>query len=392
MNAIVFNNLISKIPPIIECVAFRAAYIFSKNATIAGDSGTCLINFEQSLKRMAFDYKVKMLINAYTVVEPEFAEKFVQVKSDLKKLTSIKHKNSQVIVLIKQYEKIVNTQYDIYVEDMIKQTNKSGFAALKPLSDKRQLYYLPVSTSKLEETNDPNVYNCSAILKYIFEEPEEKKTAENKTDVIKEKEDEDESFLFFFTPEFFDYTAKRSGFVNIDHITTEDKDAVVSEHFFSLPNINLFSALELESVRASLTDVQDEWHDVNSEWIRMSKDGSPGILNFFKEKIIPLKEAIQAKIDANDIIQNANRNNKKGAFVKIYMGLVPIKTVYDFYFTENVVKQETMDILNDYLKTSGKENYRVPFMAIKSELFQSDAAGETQVETVVSVKKYLDID
>ncbi|MFN8284633.1 MAG: hypothetical protein U0U67_15530 [Chitinophagales bacterium] len=389
MNAIVFNTLKSKIPPITESIAFRAAYIFSMHATTAGDSGSCMINFEEMLKRFTIDSKAKTLINTYAVSDPEASGIFTKLRADLKRMNAVKHKNNKLIIAIKHGEKIINSQYDYYVEHTITQARNLGFIQLKPLSDKKQLYYLPVMTEKQEGSNNPDSYDCSTILKCAFEQIEDDDIKNNTDDIETESE---EPFLFFVTPEFFDYTDKTKQPVNSNHIDAANNDAIVMELFFSLPNINCLSALELEAVRASFADLQKEWYDTNIEWIKLCVNGSPDILNFFIEKIMPLKDAIQVKLDANDTIRNIKKINNNNAYVKVYAGLIPVKKLYDFYFTENVVQQETMDIVNEYLNSTGKENYRVPFMAINSNLMDTKIMDEIKEDTVVSVKKYLDID
>lgn len=389
MNAIVFNTLKSNISPVSECTAFRAAYIFSRHATAAGDSGSFMINFEELLKRYSFDHKAKTLINNCAIEDPELSAMFAQLRSDLKTMNAIKHKNKKVILTIKHGEKIINTHFNYYIEHMLKQASQLGFIQLKSLSEKLQLYYLPMMTSKQEGVadDDPDDYNASTILKYVFEQPEEKND-ENKTD--ENKYDKDEAFLFFLTPQFFDYVAKKSGFVNSDHANANNNDAIVSEHFFSLPNINAFSALELEAVRASLADIKNEWYNVNSEWIKLCAAGSSEILDFFKETIIPFKDSIQEKLDADDIIHHRKKTSNNSALINIYIGLVPIRLLYDFYFTEKVVEQDTMDIMNEYLKSTGKENFRVPFMVVESDKQENISVTENQ--NIKSIKKSLDID
>ena len=77
----------------------------------------------------------------------------------------------------------------------------------------------------------------------------------------------------------------------------------------------------------------------------------------------------------------------------MYVGLIPVNILYNYYFTENVVQQETMDILNKYLEETGKNNFRVPFMCLKNDLFQSNMiTDKDEIDTVVSVKRYLEID
>src|SRR5258705_9095412 len=103
------------IHPLMKSLSIRTCYLFSSQLRLAGNVHY-MFNMEKEFRSMNIESKLEFIIAEDKDEEDENNEKIRQALSDYKKLKSIKHKNKELIVVQKKFERSLENLFDTVLD------------------------------------------------------------------------------------------------------------------------------------------------------------------------------------------------------------------------------------------------------------------------------------
>jgi hypothetical protein len=376
MKAVILNKGSSKLTPGLESVSLRIAYLICEKVMPAGASYDA-IQFEEIEKNLELETKVR-LIEAFRKEDKEednwSAEEVLQT---LKEYRKMKHPPPGVIKQRKIFEKGLNELFQQYFDATKSSLAKSGFMPLaKLLNTSVNGGYRIVGEA--DEAKRPDDVPLSALLMRRHA------TAAGE--------------FFFLHPAFFNACKEENWFIPMKSDgSNAKKKGTYLQHLFTLPNINLLSATELETTKSRLSDSASILETKLNQWMQDVYSGkeSSSTAFFFNKEVLPATAGFLHAIAVNDVLNHASRMQKDMVSIDVFAGELPAETVWQFYKWANVLEEGTWQILQKALKEDGYSGRRFPVMtvAITNELTVGEKPAKQAGEEfkIMPVKKSIDI-
>ncbi|MBK5286439.1 MAG: hypothetical protein JJE25_13655, partial [Bacteroidia bacterium] len=310
----------------------------------AGD-GYFTINFEEYYNAKNFSQKAKLVEGHYEKSNDEHAKDISAALEMYRGLQKIKHKPGQLIARLKKLEITIESIYRDMKAGLLEVMEKSGLPQLKPLTEEEYFsaWYYDIHNP---ETDDTEHMPASKVM--LLSMPEEDK----------------ENVVHFLTQEFFN-----TGFYDSEFVTTQVlNNKPVAErtyfnHCFTLPNINLLSALEIKTIRGQLHASSSVFNAKVNEWMTLfkSKDGESKSKSFFQKEILPSAAELQKRIEENELLRHCSNLQDNDVKIEVYAGAVPAPMIWEFYSYHKVISEKTIEILK---REAAKEEWKNKFLPV----------------------------
>lgn len=387
MNTVILNYGDSKVSPITENLAMRMSYVFSKFPVIIGTIGTSILIYDNFFdKSHCMEYKASIIRTNVKKSDKKLYEMMEEVVQSIKKYNKIKFKTPDVIITHKKMQRIIDEIFEEQIEESIAKVKDYGLYHLRPLLDRNQIDYFNLDAKVGENIKNLGEKNVkpSDVFKYILDNNFETKPF---SDLHKNG-----GSMLCLTNEFFETELfEKFSSVKFNDANAMEADTIMLEPFFSFPSIHTLSNLELEAIRNDLNELMNPFITAFNQWIELSKNNSPDSLNYFIKNILPLKDAIQTRVNDNEILKYIEKIMARDTQVDLHVGCISVKMLLEYFIEVNVLKDETLTIVNNYVNDKGISNYKLPFMVI--DLPNAPVVEDVKNEDVIqSVKKYLTID
>jgi hypothetical protein len=377
MKAIVFNNLGSRLNQQLESFSLRVSYLLADYVASAGNSSQD-IWFDDVFKGADPISQLMVIETFYKNTNEPMAEAG-QFKDILKKLAKVKHPNPQQIMIRKNLEKKVEALFKAVVAEMRTVTELTGLMELEPLLDGKTFGLYPMNGRDPEDEGQARIA-ASKLLTFQLPDPEQGPE------------------FFFLSAEFMlaEFTGK--GTVYYAH----EPEAAHTENCwmhkcFTLPNINLLKAVELQAVRQQLTMPGAEFRKQCDNWMKgdEGRSGEESIAQF-RKNILPHVASLQAAILQNEVLRHCSSIQNHEAKIDLYMGEVPLPILWNYFEHYKVIQEPTRKKLNELLENDKGLNRRIPVMHLSSanakQADENTAAAREEVPEVKPVKKSISVD
>ncbi len=385
MDAIIFNNQPSRIHQRTESVALRACYLVCDSILAAGTSCEN-IWYSDMMQKLNYTQKIQIIEAHYKNTDNPLVEAG-QFISLWKQTQKVKYKNPKQIVMLKKFEAAIDTLYKKILAEMKEGVDRTGLPELKGLVDGKSIGFIGMLQANLE-SEENNANPASKLLKGELPE-EEDKTPRNTN----------ERAIFCLTPEFFieALSANRKIYTYRDEEAKDITNCWLHK-CFTFPNINLLSAIELQSIRKLLEPVSAEFKKQADAWIKICDEpGTGDTLALFQKNVLPHTASLQAAIAQADLIKHIYTSQRSDANLELWMGEIPVEVFWQFYKTFEVIHDATWNILSQALQNETKWKKRVPVMALRVPVPENYQPPETETASqetpeVKSVRKSITVD
>jgi len=327
-----------------ESIALRASFLLADETVSAGD-GYFTINFEEYYNAKKFSQKAKLVEAHYEKSNDEHAKDISAALEMYRGLQKIKHKPGQLITQLKKLEITIEGIYRDMKAGFLAVMEKSGLAQLKPLTEEEYFsaWYYDIANS---ETDDPEHMPASKVM--LLSMPEEDR----------------ENVVHFLTQEFYN-----KGFFDSEFVTTQVlnnkpvAERTYFKHCFTLPNINLLSAVEIKTIRGQLHASSSVFNAKVNEWITLfkNKDGANASRSFFKKEVLASAGTLQKSIEENELLRHYGNLQNNDVKVELHAGAVPALMIWEFYSYHKIITEKTTEILK---REAAKEEWKNKFLPV----------------------------
>ena len=387
MEAIVYNHTQTKIPLLMESLCLRTAYILCDYATLAGSSYTVLL-FDRIYNPKRLEDKIEM-VDQYTKSEgEEFLGEMNEVRRMLKLFNKVKHHSAEGISKKKQFEKSVDQMFNVIKAERLRELQKTGLPQLQPLYDKGEFGLFPVDIITHESDQGDDI-PASELLQLNL--PEENYSPP----------------LFFLSTDFFleDFIDPWTVVEARDSRASKPENIYI-EHCFSVPNLNLLTSTELETIHTQLAPAAAPFWKKMDEWITLSHDEASAAetRNFFIKEVRPTIAPLLAAIAENELLQHCSKLQDDRVIVEVFLGELPVEAIWKYYRYFGVMTDETWQKLMDAKENDPSLSGRWPVMLLRIPAIDNIETAEgkevedivdeepNREETVLPVKKSINID
>ena len=385
MDALIFNNTPSKVHQQTESVAIRLAYLLCREISCVGNSSET-IWVEDLLKKASIQQQLFLIESDAKKSGTDFAdvEAFIQTWKTAEK---VKHKTPQQIKIQKKVEASIRNLYEDIANEIIERCALTGLPALRSLTGTGTLGFVPMNSENLE-SNEGKFTAASVFLK---DEP-------HPNHPLPETPSENRA-LFCLTPEFFFNQVFDPGTIyNTNQAEARQPQNSWLHKCFTIPNINLLSAVELQTTRKLLDPVGAEFRNQGNNWIKITDGIEEGdSVSYFQKNVLPHAASLQAAIMQNDLLKYLQASQRSDANIEVWMGEIPMTLMWSFYKTFEVIGDATWNILQQALPTDPKYKRRVPVMILKIATPQlpesvSPTNAAENLPPLVSARKFITTD
>ncbi|MEP7170120.1 MAG: hypothetical protein ABI855_12175 [Bacteroidota bacterium] len=381
MQAITFNYLNSKIHFNEESLCLRYCFIVSELAISAGKSYETLA-FEHYYTPKNMVEKAEMIAAYYqNKNDKEWDIKADEVRMMLQMMKKMKYHSKEGIVMQKKFERSLDQLFTDIKKELYDSLCSTGLPQLYPLAKEGLLRICPLKHDDPEFENDEFI-PASKIMQLQLP-----------PDEVNDPEIFCMGNLFFF-PDFFKP-------LNIP-LQFTDKKAAAGNGFLHpcllIPNINLLSAQELETVNNQVKEPAGRFNEKMNEWILMTRKNLPVAEThaFFKDYILPASDVLGTILGENEILNHCSRLQNDEVASGIYLGELPYSTVLNYYKYFEAINETTFNKVMEAKEHNPLVQGRMPVMILCSRIEGSYAIPADPVpdesQKVLPSKKSLSID
>jgi hypothetical protein len=169
------------------------------------------------------------------------------------------------------------------------------------------------------------------------------------------------------------------------------------QHCFSLPNVNLLSVLEMETIHEEINKASAPFLEKVSQWMKSvyNGDAPSDTAHFLDKEILPATAVILHVLSENKILTNVSLQQNNELQVDIYLGEIQHGSILDFYKEYKVVPEATLKALDAAMTKEAREK-RVPFMAVRVKNHRvtgdlEEAQPKAEEPIVLPVKKSISL-
>jgi hypothetical protein len=377
MKSIVLNNKGSRLHQLLESACIRSSYLIADRVVSAGTSAQD-IWFDEVFKKADTIGKLMVIEKFYQNTDTPMSEagKMIPV---FKEMSKVKHPSPQQIMARKSMEKTIDNLFKEVVNEMTEAVARTGLMELATLADGETYGFYWMLREDIEIEDEHHV-PASKLLTLQLPDPEEGPE------------------LFSLPPEFMlaEFTGK--GTVYYAH----EPEAANTENCwmhkcFTLPNINLLKAVELQAVREQLMAPGAEFRKQCDSWIKGAegRSGEESVAQF-RKNILPHAASLQAAVLQNEVLRHCSSIQNHEAKIELYMGEVPLPVLWHYFEHYNVIQEPTRKKLNELLENDNGLNRRIPIMHLSTSNTQKAAANapaaKEELPEVQPVKKSISVD
>ncbi len=375
MKLIVFNFNNSKLDLKMEAFTLKAGYLLGDEVYTAGSTGYDMYA-KKYLSDLPVSREISLLESRYQS-DPETLEIILDIKRSMKASGKVKYKEPDFLAAQKKTERAVHNFWMIALDEYEAVMKSFGFAELKELSEEGVLGYYPVEAEP--EITYPGKMRASDLLQRLLPDIQE----------------DEEPEIFFLGPEFFSDDYARPEIFTAQDAPVTDVSNMYLNTCFTLPNISILSAAELQTVRRQLQEAGTAFRSNTDEWIDMCyfNDDVAGRAAFFNNEVLPAAATLQQSINSNDLLKFCSRMQKDAVKMNVRMGEIPVWQLWEYYKHYDVIKDETWSKLQNLKDGDSFNGQRWPVMmlGLPEELNYCRREDTPAVETARS-RKYLLID
>jgi hypothetical protein len=380
MNAIVLNQIGSKVLLEGESIALRIGYLLCNLVTGAGSTYQH-IYFEKIDQHRTQDQKID-LIAQYRKLEGQNNDDWspAHIKDTFKIFRKMKHPGAAAIASNKKLEKIVKDLYQSYADEQKEKLMLTGLVQLGELFEKHKNLPMYWVLWDKQEWEEKSLHPLSKLLKLDIENRER------------------DCDFFFLTWDFFIKAFDEENDIALSVADAAAKKGGYLHTCFDFPNVNLLTVTEMDKIKESVKDVHDSFCEKSDEWIKAvyRGDNAEVTASLFIEGLLPAAETFKKSLEQEPLLLHTKKLQHGEVTVSVMLGELPVKTIWNFYRQLGVVMDETWAILEQAIETEEFKEKRYPVMAMRlsedavpEELLTRRRPEETEI---VPVKKSIEID
>ncbi|MCC6186891.1 MAG: hypothetical protein IT256_07050 [Chitinophagaceae bacterium] len=394
MKLLIFNTDLSKISVVSDGLCIRLSYLFANDTIIASNMTSTFINIEAYLDE-SFLFKLNCLARDFARDEPGKKNDFFEMIEGVKFYNKIKHKDGKAIAMFKHWERSTNELFAMSLQPRLDGAKEFGLSQLYELSKKGEFIFESISNQAFEgNPKGPrrNV-NLHEVLLYLLEGYKVEGIADLAKYKVPAHRLDSQVMAVLQDPFLQEKEWNNTNLpVNSHDPRAANNDAIVMEHFMNLPNLVQPSAAILSSIKGAIAAEAATFNTLCNEWIDLSYKDSAAAFQFFKDTILPAKDAFAPHLEANKVLnESVVINEENTGLLEILIGIVPIASVIQFYDGMGALTAETVALFNNKVAEMEKQNFRIPVLVCRERAYEKNKPNDLPIENL-GTKKYLDID
>ncbi len=393
MQLFYFPGLSHSFHPSSAAMLTRISYLLADTTLLAPETHF-LMDFAFTARDLPFSKKIEAVINHINGTSPEHAAVMRGHAETYRQMRALKRKDKMALVIIKQFENLVEQQFKDYVTTLNKTFADYGLAQLQEIIYEDAMHYCDFGFNRAESPKDREL-NVSDILQLKGDDPEQPDGG---------PPIEDRAFLLpaeFLTTDAPPMNRLRS----IEKAFEEDAEADDAQILWAEPLLTLstgiqaMNATELRAVRQELHTPGSAFRRAADEWIaggyhnqRSPRESARFVADTLKPATAPLQEAI-----AQNKILGAHRLATSGTAtddMQLFAAEMPLNAVWAFYERAKGLEEETLQKLRAVWDTAGARRFpmfilNMPLTKTNPNTGENTAAPEGEIPT--SIRKRIDL-
>lgn len=351
----------------------RTGYLLSNMLNIVGYC-THLITISPFIKQLPVAKRAKFMYDTKLCEDEDVQGILENFLDQQKEFKSMKHPPNNIFLLSKKLENALANVVSEWLVGFDKNLTKHGLTGLLDLcvNDSFEI-------SDLETTTGIESENSYLTIKLL----------NNKSD------EENINNSVWLMPELFYHENYFETLVatNIDEIE-EDMPYLIK--CFDMPNLNILSVKEMESLKKMFNLVLASFKEETQEWANRCYQ-SNGKKHFI-DHVFPTMPSIKETIDASEIINHLKNIPAGQLSASICMGEISPLILWKYYYLNKLLSEEDYnELVGEY---DSLPNYTIPIMVFFSpgnelKLLKNEETESLEVvepTEVTTVRKYINID
>lgn len=346
----------------------RTGILLAQTTIIVGNTGF-LIFFEAYFNSLSHIRQVKLMDGANQDAAQESKDCVANYLKITKDFAKIKHPPNNHLIAVKKMERTMVLIVNEWKNEVLKNIDLLGL---------KDLY--------------------SFYKKGVFEPLAYALTGETESDVFlprlkvithKSPINFSQKVLWLMPSQFY----SNSIFTQAAHSTLPLNDDV--PYFikaFTLPNINLLSIAELNSIRNQLSSLLIQFNEAVDEWATACylNEGK----NIFENKVIPLLPEVNEIIENNLLLKHLNNIHQHQSTHTIFLGEVDKTTFLKWHLQQKIIDNDEYENILEENKNSTQHTVPIMLFLNQEHLVFEDEENQKQTEEIeiANVKKYITVD
>lgn len=170
------------------------------------------------------------------------------------------------------------------------------------------------------------------------------------------------------TGDFFSHPLINNTYLDFNNPDAKDLTTTYMHRCFMLPNLATLSMEEMIEIREALKDTLTVFRQQLDNWC--TEFWNEGLadenIDHFKEKMLPVIKDLQLQLANNAILKKHSRATLPENQQEVFMGEVPIQTLWQFYKDHNIIPPNTWANLQEAIKKDDRLELRWPVMVVRS--------------------------
>lgn len=376
MRAAFYDSLDTTISRRVASLGVRTAYLLADNVLWCGNSAG-LYDVAGLGSSLSTERKLEAL---ETLVDDERVEIIQNFKKTLKAMKKIKNKPANGIALQSRMIHSIDKLYDDHIGLVFSSFHRLGFPKLNGEMLKEKVIDL-YKLSDADTESDAN--GCTPLSIILQGMPDE---GQLRPDVP-------------LLPDVFlamDYVKEK--LVPSAQPGAADAGTIHVHKAFSLPNLSKISETEMQVLRRQTADAATQFRIVMDEWSEICTETNEPEerLAFFRRRVVPECNSLQAAFSAHDIIKGCYREQQNDIKYNVWIGEVPVPLLFRFQHDWGIMDDNTLQVLENWMQEDGQTEARWPMMAMECHGIDDEDEDEDQKEEeqlpVLQKKKSLSVD
>jgi hypothetical protein len=312
------------IHPVMKSLSIRTCYLFSSQLRLAGNVHY-MFDMEKEFRSMNIQDKLEFIIEEDKDGEDESNEKIKEALVNYKKLKSIKNKNKETLVLLKKFERHMESLFETVLEEFMAGINVSQLPELKTLAERDSFNYYHVVYHEPEtETHEQG--SLSKLLSLQLDEEDEQRPTLMHLDYE------------LFNDEFF----RESG-----HKKPSEK---FSGNGFLVPVIKIknmmwFTVTDIDAMQFRMTGALTNFREQVSRFAGLKSDPVQAYHRLISN-VVPASRVLQEMLDNDEAVKAFSVHT---AFTEpgadFFTGMIPWQMMWDYFEYINLADDTTLNAL-----------------------------------------------
>lgn len=346
----------------------RASILLSQTTIVVGNTGF-LIFFEDYFNSLNAIKQVKLMQASLADTEIESKEAFDNYLNYVKNYNKIKHPPQHLLVSFKKMEREMIKIVHNWKDDFMKNIEIFGLKDLFSFYEKN--VFEPLAYAVGSEREDDIFLPKIKVL-----------THQSPVNFAQKA-------VWLMPSQFY------SSDIFVQEADTTIQHQNNTAYFikaFTLPNINLLTATELNSIKNQLNESLIQFNEDVDEWATACYLGNGK--NVFETKVLPKLAQVSDIIESNILLQHTNRIHQQQLTHTVYLGEVDKPTFLKWHLQQNVIDDdEYKQTIEAYNNT---EAHTVPIMLFVAtenlEFYDKNNNEIIEEPKIIAVKKSINVD